>query len=109
MYCFKGGEKKISTMQEIFPIGSGGLKGYITSQCIQGSPAPLLLSLEVQRALGMVLNVPKGTADFTELGLYDIKLVRTREGRLGIRITEFGKEEARHKEKEEKRSLRLPS
>ena len=67
----------------------------------------MLLSLEVQSALGMVLNVPKGTADFTEPGLYDVKLVRTREGGLGIRIAEFAKEGTLHKEKGRKEIINL--
>jgi hypothetical protein len=89
LYCFGGGEKKISTVQEVFPIGIGGINGEITSQCIQDSPTPLLLSLDVQCALGMVLNIQKGTADFTELDLYNVRLVQTREGGLGVRIAEF--------------------
>ena len=44
--------------------------------------------------------MPKGTAD------YDIKLVRTRGGGLGILITEFGKEEARYKGKGRKEIIK---
>jgi hypothetical protein len=49
----------------------------------------LLLSLGAKHALGVILNVRNGTADFTEIGLHYIKLVKTREGGLGVRISEF--------------------
>ena len=99
MYRFGGGEKKLSTMQEVLPIGIGKFRGYVTSQCIPGSSAPLLLSLDVQCALGMVLNVAEGTVDFTKLGLYNMALVRTREGGLGVRITDFSENDILYKGK----------
>jgi hypothetical protein len=93
-YRFGGGEKKISSVQEVLPIGIGKFRGYVTSQCIPESSAPLLLSLDVQRALGMILDVNRDTVDFINLGLYHLPLIRTLDGGLGVRITDFS--EKRH-------------
>jgi hypothetical protein len=95
-YRFGGGEKKISSVQEVLPIGIGRFRGNVTSQCIPESSAPLLLSLDVQRALGMILNVAEGTVDFTNLGLYNMPLIKTQEGGLGVRITDFSRRDIMH-------------
>ena len=88
-YRFGGGEKKHSMMQEFLPIGIGKFRGYVASQCIPDSSAPLLLSLGVQQAWGMILDVAKGVVDFTNLGLYNLPLIRTQDGGMGVRITDF--------------------
>ena len=98
-YRFGGGEKKISLVQEVLPIGIGRFRGYVTSQCIPESSAPLLLSLDIQRALGMILNVAEWTVDFTNLGLYNMPLIKTQDGGLGVRITDFSRRDIMHKGK----------
>jgi len=47
----------------------------------------------------MVLNVEGGTVDFTRLGMYDMTLVKTREGGLGVRITDFSEKDILYKGK----------
>jgi hypothetical protein len=47
----------------------------------------------------MILNVAKGTVDFTNLGLYDLTLIKTQDGGLGVRITDFSKKDILHKVK----------
>jgi hypothetical protein len=76
-YRFGGGEKKVSLIQEILPIGIGQFCGHVKSQCIPNYSAPLLLSLDVQRALGMVLDVNRDTVTSVKLGLYHLPLIRT--------------------------------
>ena len=41
----------------------------------------------------------RGTVDFTKLGLYDMTLVKTREGGLGVRITDFSEKDIVYKGK----------
>ena len=79
-YRFGGGEKKVSSIQEVLPIGIGKFRGYVTSQCIPESSAPLLLSLDVLRALGMILDVNRGTVDFINIGLYHMPLIKRQDG-----------------------------
>ncbi len=88
-YRFGGGEKKVVTKRDVLPVGIGGENGEISSHRIPDSPTKLLLSLRTQTSLGMVLDLPAGTADFRELKLYDVKLRRTSEGGWGVRITDF--------------------
>ena len=98
-YRFGGGEKKVSSIQEILPIGIGKFRGCVKSQCIPKSSAPLLLSLDVQRALGMILDVNRDTVDFVNLGLYHLPLIRTQDGGLGVRITDFARKDILHPER----------
>ena len=88
-YRFGGGEKKIALKRDVLPVGIGGENGEISSHRIPDSPTKLLLSLKTQTALGIVLDLPAGTADFRELELYNVKLRRTSERGWGVRITDF--------------------
>ena len=45
-YRFGGGEKKIATKRDVFPVGIGGENGEISSHRIPDSPTKLLLSLQ---------------------------------------------------------------
>jgi hypothetical protein len=47
----------------------------------------------------MILNEAKGTVDFTNLGLYNMPLIKTQDGGLGVRITVFSRGDIRHKGK----------
>ena len=88
-YRFGGVGKKVATKRDVLPVGIGGENGEISSHRIPDSPTKLLLSLQTQTSLGMVLDLPAGTADFQALGLYNVKLRRTSEGGWGVRITDF--------------------
>ena len=88
-YRFGGGERKVSTQRDTLPVGIAGVNGELSSHRIDNSPAPLLLSLGAQKALGMVLDLPNGTVTIRKLGIEDLPLVRTREGGLGIHIAHF--------------------
>jgi hypothetical protein len=76
-YRFRGGEQKIATLRDVLPVGIGSENGEVSSHRIPDSSTKLLLSLKTQKALGKVLDLPAGTADFRVLGLYGAKLRRT--------------------------------
>ncbi len=86
-YRFGGGGKKIAFKRDVLSVGIGGENGEISSHRIRDSPTKPLLSLKTHTALGMVLDLPGGTADSMKLGLYDVKFRRTNEGGWGVRIS----------------------
>ncbi len=73
----------------MFPFGIAGENGEISSHRIPDSPTKLLLSLQTQTSLGVVLDLPAGTADIQALGPHNLKLRRTSEGGWGVCITDF--------------------
>ncbi|CAK0856476.1 unnamed protein product, partial [Prorocentrum cordatum] len=87
-YRFGGGERKEAKFRDVLPIGIGGENGEISSNRIPGSPTKMLLSLKTQKALGMVIDLVEGTADFKKLGLSGVKLRRRVLGRLHAVIGE---------------------
>ena len=91
--------KRSRRFRKSFPLELGNFCGYVKSQCIPKSSAPLLLSLDVQRALGMILDVNRDTVTFVNLGLYHLPLIRTQDGGLGVRITDFARKDILHPEK----------
>ncbi len=55
----------MATKKDLLPVGIGGESGEVSTQKIPNSPTKLLLSLKTQKALGMVIDVAEGTADFS--------------------------------------------
>ena len=67
-YRFGGGERKVARHRDTLPVGIAGVNGELASHRIVDSPAPLLLSLKAQKALGMVIDLPNGTVSIGSLG-----------------------------------------
>ena len=88
-YRFGGGETKVATVRDVLPVGILGVNGEISSHRIPDSPTKLLLSLKTQKTLGAVIDTERGVIEFRTLGLSGIPLYKTRDGGLGVRITDF--------------------
>ena len=80
---FRGiGGTTISDEVVSFPVGIYGCSGQLESAEI-AEDVPCLLSRHTQAKLGAQIYLRERRADFTQLGIYGVPLVETRNGRLG--------------------------
>ena len=60
-YRFAGGGRSVSKVLDTMPVGLGGVCGEISSSRVDDCDTPLLLSLQAQKNLGCVLDLPNMT------------------------------------------------
>ena len=83
------GGDTMSTSLVTFPVGIAGVHGEISSNEIDGD-IPLLMSRELQRQLGVTIDMERGIAAFAWLGVDEYALRRTKGGHYAVDLLEYG-------------------